>query len=325
MKPMIRKLTALSAAALLTLSLSACAPREEAPAPSGTAPTASAADNVLHLGVMYSTDIVPLAILKDQKLDEQNGFTLDMQVFQSAKDRDAALQAGTLDGVFTDYIGMCIYQNSGLDVKITGVTDGDYVLLSAPGSGISDLTQAAGASIAISENTLIEYTLDYLLEEAGFASDYLEKTVVPRIPDRLEMLRAGQTPMGLLPDPFSTLASESGAVRIASANEYGLYPAVMGFLQSSIDGKKDTLKQFYAAYDAAVDYVNSTPLSEFEDVAISGAGFPEELKGKITLPEFRKDALPTQEALQSAIDWAAEKGLCGKSLKPAYLLYDLGL
>lgn len=322
MKRTAKKLAALCTAALLTLSLAACAPEEEAPAPSPS--DVAASENVLHLGVMYSTDIVPLAVMKAQELDLANGFSLDMQVFQSAKDRDAALQAGALDGVFTDYIGVCIYQNAGLDVKITGVTDGDYVLLAAPGSGIADLTQAAGASIAISENTLIEYTLDYLLEEAGFASDYLTKTVVPRIPDRLEMLREGQTPLGLLPDPFSTLAAESGAQRISSANEYGLYPAVMGFLQSSIDAKKDTLVQFYAAYDAAVDYVNATPLEEFEDVAIAGAGFPEELKGKIALPTFRKDVLPTEAELQSAIDWAAEKGLCGKSLKPAYLLCDLG-
>ena len=97
----------------------------------------------LRLGVMYSADILPLALMKEQGMDQAHGFTLDMQVFSSAKDRDAALQAGELDGVFTDYIGVCIYQNAGLDVRITGVTDGDYLLLAAPGSGIGSLAGAA--------------------------------------------------------------------------------------------------------------------------------------------------------------------------------------
>lgn len=304
----MKKLVAFIFVLALALSLVSCAPKAAAELP------------ILRLGVMYSADVVPLAVLKDQKLDETEGFTLDMQVFQSAKDRDAALQAGELDGVFTDYIGVCIYQNAGLDVKITGVTDGDYVLVAGAHSGITDLAGAADASIAISENTLIEYTLDYLLAQEGFEPAYVKKEAVPRIPDRLELLRAGQIDLGLLPDPFSTLALTSGAVKLGSANGSGLYPAVMGFLNSAIEEKADTLVSFYAAYNKAVDYVNATALSEFGDVAITGAGFPEELRDKIVLPVYRKDTLPTEADLQSAIDWAAAKDLCGPDLKPSDLL-----
>ncbi|NCB63062.1 MAG: metal ABC transporter substrate-binding protein [Clostridia bacterium] len=307
----MKKLVSLVLALTVIFPLASCAP-----APKET-PT-------LRLGVMYSTDIVPLAVLKDQKLDEKSGFILDMQVFQSAKDRDAALQAGELDGVFTDYIGVCIYQNAGLDVKITGVTDGDYLFVTGADSGIATLADARGASIAISENTLIEYSLDYILAQNGESPDYVKKEVVPKIPDRLEMLRTGNIDLGLLPDPFATLALGSGATKLGSANDAGLYPAVMGFLSSAISEKSDTLKMFYAAYREAVDYVNSTPIADFEAVAIAGAGFPEELKGQITLPSFRKDTLPTGEDLQSAIDWAAAKGLCADTLKPDDLLADLG-
>lgn len=306
----MKKLIASALAAALLLSLAACA---------GT-PPGPAADTQLHLGVMYSTDVVPLAVMKDRKLDEKHGFVLDMQVFQSAKDRDAALQAGELDAVFTDYIGVCVYQNAGLDVRITGVTDGDYVLLAGPDTGLTSVDDLEGASIAISENTLIEYSLDYILAQSGHEPSFVSKEVVPRIPDRLEMLRSGQIDLGLLPDPFSTLAQESGCVRLGSANEFGLYPAVMGVLQSSIDEKHETISQFYAAYNEAVDYVNATPISEFEDIVLSGAGFPEELAGAITLPEFRKDTLPTESDLQSAIDWAVQKGLCSDTLTPSALL-----
>lgn len=279
-------------------------------------------DAAIKLGVMYSSDIVPLAVIEGQKLDEKYGIDFEMEVFQSAKDRDAALQAGELDGVFTDYIGVCMYQNAGLDMKITGVTDGDYVLLAGKDTGITNLSEAEGRSIAISENTLIEYSLDYILEQKGYGRDYLKKEVVPRIPDRLEMLRTGAIDLGLLPDPFSTLAAED-AIVLGSANEAGLYPAVMAFTKDAISEKKDIIKKFYEVYDEAADYVNTTSISEYEELVIEKCGYPEELRGKIVLPEYRKDVLPSEEDLQKAIDWAAQKGLCSEELKPENLLGKL--
>ncbi|GKH47484.1 MULTISPECIES: ABC transporter substrate-binding protein [Anaerotruncus] len=309
-KTILKRAAALLLAALAAAGLAACGKQPE--------------PDTLRIGVMYSSDIIPLAVMKDQKLDEKQGVVLDMQVFSSAKDRDAALQAGELDGVFTDFIGACIYQNAGLDVKITGMTDGDYLLLAGPDSGVTTLADAAGKSIAISENTLIEYALDYILTQEGYGADYLKKEVVPRIPDRLEMLRSGEVDLCLLPEPFATLALTDGAVELGSANTAGLYPAVSAFTQSAIDGKAGAIRKYYAAYDEAVDYVNNTPLSEYEPVVIAGAGFPEELAGRIELPVFRKNALPDAAVLSDAVAWASGKGLCPASLTPADLLGDLG-
>ncbi len=277
----------------------------------------------LRIGVMQSSDVIPLAIIEDQKLDEKHGFDLKMEVFKSAADRDAALQAGQLDGVFTDYIGVCIYQNAGLDVKITGVTDGDYVLIAGVDSGISTLEEIEGKSIAISQNTLIEYALDYMLQEKGYGKDYVIKEVVARIPDRLEMLRSGKIDLGLLPDPFSTIAKESGGVVLGSANSVGLYPAVSAFIASTLDSNEEVIKDYYKAYNEAVEYINDTPIEEYEDIVISAAGFPEELKGKIQLPTYRTNTLPSEEDIENAIKWASEKELCDESLTPDKLLYDL--
>lgn len=275
---------------------------------------------ILRVGVMYSSDIIPLALMKDRRMDAAYGFTLDMQVFASAKDRDAALQAGELDGVFTDLVGMCIYHKAGMDMRITGVTDGDYLLLANPMAGIHNLDDAAGASVAISENTQIEYALDYILDKNGYGADYLKKEVVPRIPDRLELLRSGSVSICLLPEPFAALAQNEGAVLLGSANSAGLFPAVSAFSGQALSLKKGVLANFRAAYDQAVEVINHTPVLELEEVVIQGAGFPEELTGKIQLPKFRKTALPETAELQKAIDWAVAKGLCDSTLTPNDLL-----
>jgi NitT/TauT family transport system substrate-binding protein len=140
----------------------------------------------LRIGMMSSSDVIPYVLINKNGLADKYNLDLKLEVFTSAKDRDAALQAGELDGVLTDFIGVCMYQNAGLDVRITGITDGDYILMAGKNTGITDISQIKGKSIAISENTLIDYTLDYILSQNSMASTDVAKEVVPRIPDRLE-------------------------------------------------------------------------------------------------------------------------------------------
>ena len=180
---------------LLTLMAAGCATKEEA-VPSGEEKP------VIRIGMMSSSDVIPYVLINENKLSDKYNFELDLQVFTSAKDRDAALQAGELDGVLTDYIGVCMYQNAGFDVKITGITDGDYILLAGKDSGITDIGQIKGKSIAISEKTLIEYTLDNILEKNGMEDADVVEEVVPRIPDRLELLRNDKIDLGLMRSPL---------------------------------------------------------------------------------------------------------------------------
>lgn len=310
MKKRLLKTLSFICLALLSLNMQACGSRKE-----------NDGMEILHLGTMYSTDIIPLAVMTADKLDQKYGFTLDMQVFSSSTERDAALQAGELDGVFTDYIGMCIYENAGLSVKITGVTDGNYELLAGPESGISTLTQARGHTAAISENTLIEYALDYILNENGHAPGYLKKVIVPRIPERLLMLQSGEVDLCLLPEPFSTLAIEEGAVSLGSANDCGLYPAVSAFTSSSLDQKKAAIHNFYLAYGEAADILNEGSYEEYEDQIMNAAGYPDNLSGRIRLPLFRASCLPDTVDLKNAIEWSAGKQLCEPSLNPITLFF----
>lgn len=278
---------------------------------------------VIRFGMMASTDVIPFVMMNENKLSDQYNFELDLQVFTSAKDRDAAFQAGELDGVITDYIGICLYQNAGFDVKITGITDGDYILLAGKNTGMTDVSQVKGKSIAISENTLIEYTLDTILEKNGLEATDVVKEVVPRIPDRLELLRNEQIDLGLMPEPFATLALSENAVLLGTANEFGLYPAVSAFSNEALEGKKEAIQNFYKAYNEAVDYLNQTDISEYEDTVIKAVGYPEEMAGTIEVKPFRTSTLPLEEEVLDAIGWASSKGLCESDLSYQQVTYDV--
>lgn len=278
---------------------------------------------VIRFGMMSSTDVIPLVIINENKISDKYNFELDLQVFTSAKDRDAAFQAGELDGVITDYIGICMYQNAGFDVKITGITDGDYILMAGKHTGITDISQIKEKTIAISENTLIEYTLDTILKKNGLEEADVVKEVVPRIPDRLELLRNEQIDLGLMPEPFATLALSEDAVLLSTANECGLYPAVSAFSIGALEEKKEAIQNFYNAYNEAVTYLNQTDISEYEQTVIKVVGYPEEMAGTIEVKPFRTSTLPLEEDVLDAIGWASSKGLCKSDLSYDQVTYDV--
>ncbi|HWT27518.1 MAG TPA: MetQ/NlpA family ABC transporter substrate-binding protein [Mobilitalea sp.] len=322
MKKIARVLTLLI---VITVLFTGCKAQDKASSTqdnaSGTKDTA--AKQEIRIGMMSSSDVIPYVLINKNGLADKYNFKLDLQTFTSAKDRDAALQAGELDGVLTDYIGICMYQNAGFDVKITGITDGDYILVAGVNTGITDISQIKGRSIAISENTLIDYTLDKILENNNMKSTDLVKEIVPRIPDRLELLRNNKIDLGLMPEPFATLALNDGAVNLGSANKYGLYPAVSAFTKTALDKKGDAIHNLYLAYNEAVDYMNKTDISKYEDSVIEAVGYPAEMKGKIQIKKFRTSTLPPKEDVEAAVQWASGRGLCSSSLTYDQLTYDV--
>ncbi|MBP1927155.1 NitT/TauT family transport system substrate-binding protein [Sedimentibacter acidaminivorans] len=275
------------------------------------------------IGMMSSSDVIPYVLINEIGLAEKYNIKLNLEVFTSAKDRDAAFQAEEIDGVLTDYIGVCMYQNANFDVKITGITDGDYLLLAGKNTGITDISQIKGKSIAISENTLIDYTFDDILKNNNIDNVDVTREVVPRIPDRLELLRNDKIDLGLMPEPFATLALNDGAVLLGSANEFDLYPAVSAFSQTVLDEKGEAIHNLYKAYNEAVDYMNKTNIRDYEEIVVKAVGYPEEMIGKIEIKPFRTSELPPKSEIEEAIAWASNKGLCSSDLKYEQMIYDV--
>lgn len=275
------------------------------------------------LGAMTSTDVIPFVLIEKNKLDEKYNIDLNIEMFTAAKERDAAFQAGELDGVLSDLIGVTLYQNANFDVKITGRTDGDFILVAGKDTGITRVEDVRGKSIGISENTLIDYSLDAILHNHNMELADVVTEIVPRMPDRLEMLQQGNLDFALLPEPFSTLALTNGAIQLGSANENGIFPAITAFSQKAIDEKAVTIEKLYVAYNEAVQYMNETDISEYEDIVIEKAGYPEDMAGSIELPEFRLNALPPKEDIEAAIKWASARGLCSPDLTYEQMVYDV--
>ncbi|AWI06908.1 hypothetical protein B9W14_21225 [Clostridium drakei] len=310
----LKKIISLISTVVLISTMSACSSAKE-----------KVNKKTITVGLITSVDAVPFIMADEKGYFKKHGLDVKLQMFKSAKDRDAAFQSGELDGVTADEVAVCLYRNSNFNVKITGSTDGDFMLVANKASNIKSMEDIKGKSAAISDKTVIEYTLDKMAEKNSIKPEDIKKELVPAIPARLEMLRNNKIDLALLPEPFSTLALKDGGVLLGNASKLGMFPAISAFTEKSINGKRKEIKEFYKAYDEAVQYINNTQISEYEDTVIKAAGYPKDMKGKIILPKFRKNVLPSDDELKLVIDWTTKKGIIKKSLIPKDLVSDVAI
>lgn len=276
----------------------------------------------LSFGAMSSIDIVPIVIAQEKGYFEEEGLDLDFQLFTAAKDRDAALQAGALDGLIADEIAISIYQNSGIDMKITGQTNGAWTLVVGKDSGIENLSGLKNKKMAISENTMIDYLSDYIATENGVSADEIEKVAIPAMPARLEALKNKQVDAAILPAPFDDTAVADGGKALAKIDNADITISAFGFTQEEIDTNSDAIKAFFAGYNKAVEYMQNTDIKEYEDVLIETVGYSEDTRGNIVLPELKLNYLPKVENVQAVFDWSKKKGIIDKDLKAEDVIVD---
>lgn len=266
------------------------------------------------IGVMPDVNSVPFIVADQKGLYKEQGADVEVQMYMSAVERDAAMQAGKIDGEMSDILSAVFSMQEGFQVRMTSVTEGDYVLLAGKDSGIRQIQDFSDKEIGVSTNTIIEYAADSMLMKNGLPSEKIKKTSIPKIPVRLEMLQNGKLNGACIPEPLSDLAEAEGARVIARSSEQGLAPSVMVFSKASIDQKKDEIRKVYKAYNAAVQQINNNPES-FKDLVIEKAKFPEELRPILKFPGYHQAVAPEERDIRNVMDWMKSKGLLKQNLE----------
>ena len=171
------------------------------------------AQEPLKIGILPIVEALPFILMEKEGKPEN----LEIVVFSSALERDAALQGGQIDGGITDPLASAIMAGRGMDVVLASLilgsdpTEGRFAIVAAPGSSIKTPQDLKGVPIAISSNTIIEYVTDSLLTEAGLKESEIAKEEIRKMPVRFQMLMSGQVQAATLPDPLAHFALSKGA------------------------------------------------------------------------------------------------------------------
>ena len=268
----------------------------------------------LILGVMPSMDYLPLAVALRENYFSTLGLDLKIVKFYSANERDAAFQSGNVDGVVIDYTGAVLQKNGGVDLALTSRCDAPFYIIAGPQSGIENLNGLKGSSIAVSQNTVIDYCVDMALKSVGLGAADVEKVEINKIPVRFEMLMGGKIDATGLPNPLAMLAQDGGGKALGSNADLGLSVTGIMFSDKAMSEKGGLIKKMYRGYDHGVDYLADHSARDVEDILVSDMGWKPELVPAAVLPRYGRAALPPEGDLQSVTDWLAGRGLVDPAL-----------
>ena len=260
------------------------------------------------LGVMASVDYLPFAVALDKGIYDSLGLDLRLEHFFSPVERDAALQGGVLDGTVTDYTSAALLNAAQLPIVLDMKCDGAFRLIVGQGKSISSLQDLKGKKLALSSNTVIEYTTDKLLAQAGIAPEEVEKVEIVKIPLRLEMLRNGEVDAAVLPEPFATMALESGLSSLISTKELGINLTGIALTREASE-RKEAVNLLHQGYNLGVQYMQQHPREEWVKVLIDELGISETAALAMELPDFTPVATPTPQELEEMNRWLKSKKL----------------
>ncbi len=302
---------------LLTAAASACAPQ-----------AAQTEDTNLKMGLLPIMDILPFHVAQQEGFFQQEGISVEFVPVKSAQERDTLMQTGQIDGELADLMTIGIFNKDEAQLKVVRVARKAYPnsptfrILAAPNSGISSVADLKGVEIGISQNTIIEYLTDRLLEAEGLSPDEIAIREVSQIPVRFELLIKGQIKAATLPDPLASGAVAAGAKVLVDDSTHTEYAqSVLAFSVETLKAKPNTVKKFLKAWEKAVKAINENP-DKYRDLLIEKGRVPKSIQGTYTMPPFPEAGVPTEAQWKDVTDWLMAKGLIDKPVSYASSVDD---
>jgi len=255
--------------------------------------TVAAAEMDLEIGIMPAVDSAPILLAREKGYFAEQGLEIKIDVYTNAVNRQTALQTNKLDGAMTDLIAFVNNVNNGFPVKITTSTDGSFPILVS-----KNFAEKKEVKIGMMEVSVANFLSEQFLE----AEYILNKTFIPSIPARLEMVKSGQLEMAVIPEPLASTAELQGLEKRVYENEYDFMPEAMIFTEKALTEKDEAVAAFHRAYDKAVKQIQQDD-GEAREVLIKSLELPATIKDLISMPKYHLTRVPTEEYLNRIIEW----------------------
>lgn len=270
----------------------------------------------LRIGVLPVLDMLPLFFAQDAGYFEEEGITVELQLFQSGRAIREALLTGEVDGIHADTFSALWVSAAGVatrTVRHVELESTYFAMIAAAGSGLKSASDLVGARIGISENTIIQYLTEQMVVNAGLNVDQVELVGIPSIRDRFKMLVRDEIDAATLPQPYIALAIEFFDTPILSeSGDLPYVPEGVHIRAEVLMEQGAAVRALLRAYERAVQTMNADPLI-YREVLIPNMELPRRLFMIPEAPVFAEASLPSEEDIVHAVEWALAVGLIGEA------------
>jgi len=263
----------------------------------------------------------------------EEGVEIELISVSSALERDQLVIAGAIDGMVNDLVSTGIFNQDEPLVQIVSLARRAYPdapqfrLLAAPRSNITIPSDLTYVEIGISENSVIHYIAQRILEAEGISAADLSFRAEPNIAIRYQLLMEGQFKAACLPDPLAQAAIVGGANLIADDTalvETQFSQSVLGFRTEVIEQQPEAVEGFLRAWMRAAEDINANPQA-YRDLWLEKTNVPDSVKDTYALPPFPTYEITTEAAWEDTVAWLIEQGIVestasyADTVNPAFL------
>lgn len=275
----------------------------------------------VRIAILPIVEGLPLYAAQDGGFFEKQGIKVEFVSAGSAAERDQLIAAGQADGMINDLLAVVLFNRQSIQLQVTGFAHVSapgsplYIIVASPQSGIKTVQELAGVEIGISQGSIIDYVTNRILAGEGMKSDQIKTVAVPKIPDRMSLLLAGQLKAATLPQPFATIALQQGAVAIIDdTRNLELGNSVISFRKKFLDEHPQVVNGFMKALGQAAEAINANP-EKYRPLLSKNKVVPDTILATYPLPKFYSPSLPTQKQFDDVVAFALERKLIDTPVK----------
>ncbi len=285
------------------------------------APTQAQDDVTIRFAVMPVLDVLPFFVAEQAGYFAEAGIKVEGVPVSGPIERDQVFMAGAANAMLTDLMGVAIFNQDEPQMQVVAQARRAYPdapmfrILAAPGSDIATPEDLKGVEIAISQNTIIQYLTQRILERAGLSVDDLVYRPEPNIPVRFQLLMEGAIPAANLPDPLAQAAIQAGAVLVADDTvlaEEEFSQSVLSVSTALVEENPEAVQAFVAAWMRAAEDLNTNP-EAYRDLWMEKTNVPDSVKDSYTFPPFPVYAITTESAWDDTVGWLVELDIVDKA------------
>lgn len=281
---------------------------------------APAEDNKLKVVLIPVLDVLPALIAQQNGYFAEQGIQVETLPVKSGQERDVLIQTGQADAMLTDLVSTGLLNKESVKVKAVLTTRRPFPgaplfrILAGPKTDIKAPADLKGVPIGISQNTVIAYLTERMLQAEGLKAAEIVPLEVSAIPVRYEQLMNGNLKAATLPDPLAQGAIAAGARLVVDDSKYASRAqSVLSFRVETLRAKPNTVKKFLAAWQKAVVELNAHP-EKYQGLLIQQNLVPKALENSYKMPPFPTAGTPSQAEISDITLWLREKGLVTRDI-----------
>ena len=267
------------------------------------------------VGTLPTEDILPLWLVERDGVGLENSdASISVVEFQSATELIAGVGSGEVDMAMTDIMVAASMFAGGIDVKLEWVTlgttpdQGRFGIMVGPNSTVGSLQDLAGVPIGVGTNTILEYVMDCLMEDAGVPSDQVIVEELQKLPVRYQAMASGDVAAAALPGSLLALGEATGCKLIADDSKgRNLSSSVMIVRSDYAEKSASVVEAVAAAWDAAVAKINANP-EDYRSLLVERANLSDVVANTYPISTYPTVQLPTSDMVEPVLAWMRGKG-----------------